>query len=63
MFNLLDTLVRATGAASVGGALGASIGGSVAAVFGPLSVSGAAVGGLIGSTVSAAASVCSDLVG
>ncbi len=63
MFNFCDTLVRAAGAASVGGTLGASIGGSVTAVFGPFSVSGAAVGGLIGSTVSATVSLCSDLVG
>ena len=49
MSDLTDMLVRAAGVSSVAGTVGASIGGSVTAVFGPAAAGGAAVGGLIGS--------------
>ena len=63
MSDLNDTLVRAAGCAAVGGTVGARIGGSVTAVFGPAAAGGAAVGGLIGSGVCCAASLLSDLWG
>ena len=61
MPELSDSLVRAAGAAAVGGKLGASIGGSVSAVFGPAAPGGAAVGGLVGSVACALVSLASDL--
>ena len=45
MSDLTDMLVRAAGVSSVAGTVGASIGGSVTAVFGPAAAGGAAVGG------------------
>ena len=63
MSDLNDMLVRAAGCASVGGAVGARIGGSVTAVFGPAAAGGAATGGLLGSVVCGGASLLSDLFG
>ena len=63
MSDLNDILVRAAGCASVGGAVGARIGGSVTAVFGPAAAGGAAAGGLWGSVVCGGASLLSDLFG
>lgn len=62
MFDFGDSLVRALGASAVGGTLGARIGGSVTAVFGPAAVGGAAVGGLVGAVGGAAGSFISDLM-
>ena len=61
MSDFNDVLLRAAGASSVGGTLGASIGGSVTVVFGPAAIGGAAIGGLIGSVVGGGASLLSDL--
>jgi hypothetical protein len=63
MSDLTDMLVRAAGVSSVAGTVGASIGGSVTAVFGPAAAGGAAVGGLIGSAGGFVCSLCSDLFG
>lgn len=62
MKNFSDSLTRALGASAVAGTLGASIGGSVTAVFGPLAPGGAAIGGLIGSVIGASCSLFSDLL-
>ena len=61
MFSFGEILVRAAGAADAGGTVGARIGGSAAAVFGPGSVVTAAGGGLAGSALGFAGSVISDL--
>ena len=62
MKNFSDSLVRALGASAAGGTLGARIGGSVTAVFGPAAPGGAAVGGLIGAVCGAVFSLGSDLL-
>ena len=60
MSDFSDAIVRAAGASAVGGTVGASIGGSVTAVFGPAAAGGAAVGGMIGSAGGFVCSLCSD---
>ena len=63
MSDLTDMLGRAAGVSSVAGTVGASIGGSVTAVFGPAAAGGAAIGGLVGSAGGFVCSLCSDLFG
>lgn len=62
MANFSDSVTRALCASVAAGTLGASIGGSVTSVFGPLAPSGAAVGGLVGSVLGASCSFLSDLL-
>ncbi len=62
MSELNDSFVRAAGASAVAGTVGARIGGSVTAVFGPAAAGGAAIGGLIGSAGGFVWSLCSDLL-
>lgn len=63
MLDLCDAVVRAAGVSAVCGSVGAKVGGSVTAVFGPAAAGGAAVGGLIGSAGGFVCSLCSDLFG
>ena len=61
MANFSDSVTRALGASAVAGRLGANIGGSVSAVFGPFAPGGAVIGGCIGSIGGAACSLLFDL--
>ena len=63
MSNFSDAIVRAAAVSSVAGSVGASIGGSATAVFGPAAVGGAALGGFVASTAGFVGSLCSDLLG
>ena len=63
MKDLSDAFVRAAGVSAVAGTVGARIGGSVTAVFGPAAAGGASIGGLVGATGGFVCSLCSDLFG
>lgn len=62
MSNISDMLLRIAGASSVGGSIGARIGGSVSAVFGPAAAGGAAVGGLFGSVIGGGIALVSEFL-
>lgn len=61
MSDFSDAIARAVAVSAVCGSVGAKVGGSVTAVFGPAAAGGAAVGGLIGSAGGFVCSLCSDL--